>query len=190
MAKDKGLPDVDGDAALVQRVLQGEEAAYGVLMARYRDTLGRYATQFLGDPHEAEDALQEAFVRGYRFLHQCESPDRVGAWLFRILANRCRTARVRRQRRSQEIPVDTTGEQENSAAVPVADPGWREEIDRALARLPIDLREAFLLKHVEDLSYEEMEQITGAGISALKMRVKRACDRLRDMLKESDYVRV
>jgi RNA polymerase sigma-70 factor (ECF subfamily) len=55
---------VDGDAALVQRVLQGEEAAYGVLMARYRDTLGRYATQFLGDPHEAEDALQEGFVRG------------------------------------------------------------------------------------------------------------------------------
>lgn len=189
MADPKGLPNVDGDAALVQRVLQGEEAAYGVLMARYRDTLGRYATQFLGDPHEAEDALQEAFVRGYRFLHQCESPERVGAWLFRILANRCRTARVRRQRRSQEIPVDTTAEHESPATPPGPEPGWREEIDRALARLPADLREAFLLKHVEDLSYEEMEQITGAGVSALKMRVKRACDRLKELLKESDYVR-
>jgi RNA polymerase sigma-70 factor (ECF subfamily) len=61
---------------------------------------------------------------------------------------------------------------------------WREEIERALAVLHEDQREAFLLKHVEDLSYEEMAEITGAGISALKMRVKRACERLRELLEE------
>jgi RNA polymerase sigma-70 factor (ECF subfamily) len=58
----------------------------------------------------------------------------------------------------------------------------RDEIERALARLDVDQREAFVLKHVEELSYEEMAEITGAGISALKMRVKRACDRLRELL--------
>jgi RNA polymerase sigma-70 factor (ECF subfamily) len=61
---------------------------------------------------------------------------------------------------------------------------WREEIARALQRLPSDQREAFLLKHVEDLSYEEIAAATGVGVSALKMRVKRACDRLRDQLRE------
>jgi RNA polymerase sigma-70 factor (ECF subfamily) len=61
---------------------------------------------------------------------------------------------------------------------------WREEIDRALKLLDDDQREAFLLKHVEDMGYEEMATLTGVGVSALKMRVKRACERLRAMLQE------
>jgi RNA polymerase sigma-70 factor (ECF subfamily) len=56
---------------------------------------------------------------------------------------------------------------------------WREEIHRALSRLTAEQREAFLLHHVEGLSYEEMAELTGAGPSALKMRVSRAADRLR-----------
>ena len=55
-------------------------------------------------------------------------------------------------------------------------------IERALSTLPSDQREAFLLKHVEELSYEEIAEITGVSISALKMRVKRACDALRGLL--------
>ncbi len=61
---------------------------------------------------------------------------------------------------------------------------WREEIERALMLLDDDQREAFLLKHVEDLGYDEMSLLTGVGVSALKMRVKRACERLRAMLQE------
>ena len=61
----------------------------------------------------------------------------------------------------------------------------REEIHRGLARLVPEQSEAFLLKYVEELSYEEMAELTGAGESALKMRVKRACERLRDLLSES-----
>jgi len=61
---------------------------------------------------------------------------------------------------------------------------WREEIDRALTRLRSEQREAFLLKYVEEMGYEEMSQLTGVGVSALKMRVMRACDRLRELLTE------
>ena len=60
----------------------------------------------------------------------------------------------------------------------------REEIDWALRLLPAEQREAFLLRHVEQLNYEEMVVITGAGTSALKMRVKRACERLQSLLAE------
>ena len=63
--------------------------------------------------------------------------------------------------------------------------GWREEIERALRVLPAEQREAFLLKHVDELSYEEMSGITGASVPALKMRVSRACERLRDQLAEA-----
>jgi RNA polymerase sigma-70 factor (ECF subfamily) len=58
----------------------------------------------------------------------------------------------------------------------------REEIETALQSLEHDQREAFVMKYVDDLSYEEMAEVTGAGVSALKMRVKRACDRLRELL--------
>jgi RNA polymerase sigma-70 factor (ECF subfamily) len=61
---------------------------------------------------------------------------------------------------------------------------WREEIERALGELSPDQREAFLLKYVEELGYDEMSEITGVGVSALKMRVMRACDRLRTLLRE------
>jgi RNA polymerase sigma-70 factor (ECF subfamily) len=61
---------------------------------------------------------------------------------------------------------------------------WREEIDRALTRLRPEQREAFLLKYVEELGYDEMSRLTGAGVSALKMRVMRACDRLRELLSD------
>jgi RNA polymerase sigma-70 factor (ECF subfamily) len=178
----------DGDAALVSRVLAGEKEAYGILMDRYRDRFGRYATHLLGDRHEAEDVLQDTFVRGYRFLTQCEDPDRFGAWLFRILVNRCRTAHGTRRRSG---PVLALEDEPNLAARGSAaeDTAWRDEIQRALARLPADQREAFLLKYVEDLSYEEMETITGVRMSALKMRVKRACDRLRTLLGEVYHAR-
>ena len=78
---------------------------------------------------------------------------------------------------------------ERAAAPAGGDPEWREEIDRALAKLDTLQREAFLLKHVEGLEYEEMTRLTGARIPALKMRVKRACDHLRVLLEEANDAR-
>jgi RNA polymerase sigma-70 factor (ECF subfamily) len=173
----------DGDAELVARVLAGEQETYGILMERYRDRLGRYATHLLGDRSEAEDVLQDTFLRGYRFLAQCDDPARFGPWLFRILVNRCRTAHGVKRRSGPVLSLEAESHTAPDES-PVETIGWREEIERALARLPTDQREAFLLKYVEDLSYEEMEAVTGAGISALKMRVKRGCERLRELLGE------
>lgn len=172
------------DALLIQRTLGGDTRAYAVLVERYRGRAARYALRMLGDPDDAEEALQDAFLRAYRSLDRCESPDKFASWLFSILINRCRTSGARVTRRARTFvrdEVSVLGAAENHPAERSA---WQEEIDRALARLDKDQREAFLLKHVEDLSYEEMSELTGAGVSALKMRVKRACDRLRELLQE------
>jgi RNA polymerase sigma-70 factor (ECF subfamily) len=77
-----------------------------------------------------------------------------------------------------------------SASVrPAADTSdLRGELRRAIESLDPDQREAFLLKHVEQLSYDEMAEATGVGVSALKMRVKRACDRMRWLLEEASDV--
>lgn len=176
------------DAAIVSRVLDGDTNAYALLVERYYDKYARYAVHMLGSTEDAEEALQDAFVRAYRSLHRYQDQERFGAWLFRILVNRCRTSAGRRQARERTI-VRHEGLMLAASVAPAADTElWRGELTRALDQLPAEQREAFLLKHVEDLSYEEMAELTGAGVSALKMRVKRACERLRVMLQEAYYV--
>lgn len=176
------------DSILVQRVLDGDSGAYARLVGRYRDRYSRFAVHMLGSEEDAEEALQDTFLRAYRALGRCEDPERFGAWLYRILVNRCRTHGSRRGRRERTFVNDPVALGSASEEHPAERGAWREEIEYALDRLDARQREAFLLKHVEDLSYEEMAELTGMGVSALKMRVKRACERLRELLREVEHV--
>src|ERR671920_2416571 len=102
-----GLPDVElPDAELVRRVLAGDVDAYAPLVARYRSRFARYAVHMLGSREDAEEALQDAFVRAWRALGRCRDPERFDAWLFRILANRCRTRGARRRRYETTFVAD------------------------------------------------------------------------------------
>jgi RNA polymerase sigma-70 factor (ECF subfamily) len=174
------------DAEIVARVLAGDSDAYALLVRRHRQRMARFAVHMLGDPDDAEEALQDAFVRAYRSLARCQEPSRFDGWLFRILVNRCRTRGARRGRRERTFVRDDVALAQASQEHPAESSAWRSEIQHALARLTPEHREAFLLKHVEELSYEEMAEMTGAGVSALKMRVKRACERLRSLLEEAE----
>ena len=172
----------DSDAALVARTLAGDLRAYGQLMARYRDTFGTYALHMLGTREDAQEAVQDSFVRAYRALRGCRQPERFGAWLFRIVVNRCRTVQRQLQRRRRfgvPLPDDVPANEDAAASIE-----WREEIARALAQLRPHYREAFLLRYVNGLEYDEMSELTGANQAALRMRVKRAGDQLRELLRD------
>ena len=172
------------DQAIIGAVLGGEVAAFGTLLGRYRDAYTRFAVRMLGSRDDADDALQSAFIRAYRSLHKCRERERFGAWLYRIVVNECRSLAIRRGARQQRYVSDEILVETASTEQPDSDAALREEIQRALNRLDDAHREAFVLKHVEELSYEEMAELTGASVSALKMRVVRACRRLREMLEE------
>ena len=174
----------DSDAAIVARVLAGDAESYSALVSRYRAQYARFAARMLGNREDAEEALQDAFVRAYRSLAKCDDPAKFGSWLFRILANRCRTTGSRRGRRERTFVRDDIALMDAAEEHPEDRAAWREEIQRALQQLDDDQREAFLLKHVEEMGYEEIAELTGVGVSALKMRVKRACERLRVLLEE------
>ncbi len=169
-------------AALVEKARSGDLNAFEALMAQFRPSFGRYAWQMLGSREEAEEVLQDTFLRAYRGLASCREPERFGAWAFRILVNRCRSSRRRLLRRDRFRAEDHEGGEALSVPYPETDLELKEAIDRALALLPAAQREAFLLKHVEGLSYEEIAEATGARIPALKMRVSRACEALRHSL--------
>lgn len=171
------------DHSLVQRVLGGETEAYAVLVDRHHDRCARIAYRILGNREDAEEAVQDAFVRAYRALGRYEDREQFSAWLTRILVNQCRTT-LYRTRRRDALFADADVAHLNQRFVPSADDIAWPELDDALQQLPIAQREAVVLRYADDLTYDEMARITGIGTSALKMRVQRAFTRLRSILEE------
>lgn len=176
--------DPECDAAVVRRVRSGDVDAFGVLVARYQPRCARFALRMLTDSEDAADAVQLAFVRAYEALHRYNEDARFVGWLFAILTNECRAIAARHRRRAKYMVVDDAAVQQAIAPEPDGVDDRSERLSRAVSRLEPLLREAFVLRHIEGLSYVEMVESTGAGTSALKMRVKRACDALRTMLEE------
>jgi RNA polymerase sigma-70 factor (ECF subfamily) len=176
------------DMALVSQAAQGDDRAFATLVDRYYPRCLRYAMNMLGERSDAEEALQDAFLRAYRALARYEERERFEPWLFRIVLNCCRTFAARRLRYSRPLVSADEALATMPAPQSADDRALQEEIRSALAQLPAEQREAFLLRHVEGLDYEQMARVTGAGVSALKMRVKRASDRLQALLKELDRV--
>ena len=171
---------------LLHAARSGDVRAFATLVDTYYARCLRFALHMLGNRDDAEEAVQDTFVRVHRALPKYEEREAFEPWLFRILANRCRTAGGRARRHADVVEYGDVPERPALGAPDEAF-AWREAIQGALAALPREQREAFLMRHVEDLSYEDMSVATGARVSALKMRVKRACDALRGLLSEEDY---
>ena len=175
------------DAMLVRAVLAGDADAFATLVDRHSRVCLRFATRMLGNRQDAEDSAQETFLRAHRALAHYDERMNFRTWLMSILINRCRTALLHRRRRTARIVLDERAVDEARVESSAVDTALRDAIERALAQLDPAQREAFLLKHVESLNYEEMAEMTGVGISALKMRVRRACERLQVLLEEDRY---
>jgi len=172
---------VDVPAVLSRETLlnarDGDPVAFAQLVRTYYPRCLRFAQHLLSSREDAEECVQDAFVRVHRALAKYQERDRFKAWLFHILANRCRTARSR-ARRFELIRVRMQRFRRSSA--PFADPlTAAEQLSQAFAQLPHDLREAFQLRHVDGFSYEQISDITGMGVTAVRMRVSRAGARLR-----------
>ncbi|HEV8306013.1 MAG TPA: sigma-70 family RNA polymerase sigma factor [Gemmatimonadales bacterium] len=171
------------DADIITRVLGGDAEAFGLIIRRYEGGLLRYATRMLGSADAAADAVAEGLVRAYRHLASCRDPSRLKSWLYRIVGNRCRSHLARRSSTdvSLEDAPPIVDSHDSVAETERAD--QLERVERALTTLSPEKREAFLLKHVEGLSYEEMAAATGERIPTLKMRVHRARAALLEVLK-------
>ena len=174
------------DEALVERVLGGDRSAYAGLVGRHQERLYRQARAMGLDADTCEDLVQEAFVTAYEKLVECHDPARFGVWVYRILRNRCLDHLKDVRRRS--VPIDEVvlharhGLPERDAALARA----RQQIEAGLRSLSPLLREAFLMKHHLGMDYAEMAEIQGVGVSAVKMRVQRSREALRQALAPLD----
>jgi RNA polymerase sigma-70 factor, ECF subfamily len=171
------------DRAIIHQVLSGDVEAFSRLVDRHYERCARIAVRILGNREDAEEAIQDAFLRAFKALGDYEERELFSAWLTRILVNQCRTVLARSRRRDAVFP-DLDPLSFDFAVDANAGEGAWPELEHALAQLPDEQREAIVLKYGEDLTYEAMSKITGAGESALKMRVQRAFARLRAILQE------
>lgn len=182
---------VDPDRELMERARAGERAAFDQLVERYQRRLLRLVLRLLRDQAEAEDVVQEAFLRAYRALPRFRGDAAFYTWLYRIALNGARNAILRRRQRGG--PQGVTAPQ---LPAPVGEIGTPESmllskqvmqtIDAAMDALPLDLRTAIVLREIEGLSYEEIAQVMACPLGTVRSRIFRAREtiarRLRPLL--------
>ena len=172
------------DGEVVREILGGHHEMYRVLVRRYQDVLYKHAYRMVGRADDAADIVQRTLVSGFQKLNRFRDPDRVGGWLFRITANLCKD--FLKSPRRGDLSLEGASATVIDRSSPDADlerEELKERVRQALDRLSPEQREAFVLKHLEGRSYDEMATLLGASKSALKMRVLRAREELQTLLK-------
>lgn len=177
-----GLFSVVGmtESELVARARAGDADAWRTLVDGSYDACWRYALRVLRNAADAEDAVQETFLRALGALSRYREQQQFRAWLFTILVNQCRNALVAQGRRARRF-VETGDWPADDARLGVTNPTplGDDGLARAVSALDEQSREAVLLRFGEGMEYSEIADVTGASLSAVKMRVSRALTRLR-----------
>ena len=165
------------DLVLFRQFAAGSREAYTKLYLKYRQRVYAYCLRVLCDSAEAEDIFQEVFVRVYERSAQFEEERSLGGWIFTIAHNLCLN-RIRDRKPQQNI------EELGLPVMPPDDYGdnWQARIQWALEQLPVEYREAFVLREYEGLSYQEIAEILHSTMPALKSRIYRSKEKLRELL--------
>lgn len=191
VAPARGVPLDAGSAELadrsaVARACAGHPEAFAEVVRRHTSGLQSLCSRLLHDGRLGEDLCQEAFARAFSRLDTFRGQGSVRHWLYSIAANGCRD--FLRAGGRCERPASLSGDELWTARDPEREVGARQSMEAlaaALARLAPACREAFVLFHLDGLSYEQMSALTGVGVSALKVRVHRAREALRRELGEA-----
>jgi len=164
---------------LCQERLPGDPRPFRILVARYRDQVINTAYRFLGNPHDAEDVAQEVFLKAYRNLFDFRVTSSFSTWLYRITVNTCKNKLRHRSRRPSLLEPDLESLGILLPTAPSAEQAvivreQRDVIQETLNRLSRPHREALILRDVQGLSYQKVAEVLEIGLSAAKMRVRRA----------------
>jgi len=186
----QAAPD-DDDLLFVERALAGERRAFEQLVRRHERRVFRVTLAVLGNIEDAEEAMQDAFVKAFRYLDQFRKEARFSTWLTRIAVNE---AIEKRSRRKNYVPLSEAESGQERFMSKRHEP-WannpeqlygKQEIHRivedAIRALPEIYREAFILRDVEELSAEEAAEVLGISVPALKSRLLRARLMMREAL--------
>jgi RNA polymerase sigma-70 factor (ECF subfamily) len=168
------------DAYLVCRAQGGHLGAFEVLVERYQTRVYRVALRMLADPHDAQDAAQDAFVQAWKGLASFRGDSAFSTWLYRIITNRCLKF-LRDRPRTQPLPE--THEAPAGRPDQIAEANARRDaLHAAIAALRPEQRAALVLREFEGCTYEEVAAILAITVPAVKGRLHRARLELLDAM--------
>jgi RNA polymerase sigma-70 factor (ECF subfamily) len=174
------------DAALVQDAMSGQLEAFNVLVRRWERKVYSFLVYLTGRPEDAFDMCQEVFLSGYRHLGQLKDPHKFPQWLFRIARNTAYSHA--RQEREEETSLKDLDAAEGSSSVKLGEVGQWERgelrilVEKALAGLPLEQREAIVLKFYQGFKLAEIAEIQGCPLSTAKTRVYSGFEQLRKFI--------
>lgn len=180
---------MESEHAILERVRTGDTRAYGLLIDRHRDGAYTLAVRILGSREEAEETVQDAFLRAYQALGSFRGDSRFGTWLYRIVFNLSMTRVSRRRPPAQSLDVLTEEGPPSvldTEGLDVLDRMEREEqvrrVDRLMRSLPDSHRIAVELFYLQEQSYEEIASIMDVPLGTVKTYLFRGRARLRSLL--------
>jgi len=182
------------DEDLIALVQQGQKRAYDELVRRFKGRLYSFILRMVGDPVEAEELAQDTLIRAYIHADKYREIAKFSTWLFTIATNLVRNQVRKRKRQPFLLSLDPAPEDDDrmplDPADPAADPARAlegDELGRLIAeatrQIPEKYRIPFLLREVEELSYEEIQQVTGLKLGTVRSRINRARNRFRANIK-------
>ncbi len=182
--------DLEGptDRSLLERVRAGDTGGAGELFERYAPALLRFTDRLLSDRGAAEEVTQEVFVKVISRAHQYDGRAEVSSWLFAIAANACRDRR-RRDRRATVVPLEAVAEPVHKGEgieSMLSQRERREAVRRALSALSEEQREALILARYHGLPYAEIANVLGISVGAVKTRIFRAVEALKNRFSEGE----
>ena len=189
------MANLDPDIALVRRVRIGEASAYAEIVERHKDRAMTLAVRILKDSLDAEEALQDAFVRAFRALDRFDERARFSTWFYRILYNVCITRATKRTRQERAMPTTPLGALEfdpadNNSPHTILDlHDSAQHVRDAIAELPQLVATVVTLFYVQEMSHEEIAEITGMPIGTIKTYLHRGRKQLAVLLRASGITR-
>jgi len=177
----------DSDLEIIRRILTGETRAYAELVDRHKDKAMTLALRMLRNREDAEEALQDAFVRAFKALERFEMKASFATWFYRIVFNVCSSALGKRAGISK-IPLHEPGAEALLGATPTAttpevdleSSAFEEAVHQEIENLPPAYASVLTLFFVQELSYEEIVEVTGMPLGTVKNRLFRARTMLRE----------
>ncbi|NIA29882.1 MAG: sigma-70 family RNA polymerase sigma factor [Actinobacteria bacterium] len=183
-------PPTDED--LILRFQNDDFAAFDLIVHRYKDQLLNFAYRFLGNTEEAEDVVQETFLRLYRKKHAYRQIAKFSTWIYTITGNLAKTE-LRKRKRRKLVSISDMGFEEKEYEIEDlranterdADEFLKEKIiQKAIDELPTGFRQVIVLRDIQELSYEEVGKILKIPLGTVKSRVNRARLKLQAKLKD------
>ncbi|MBN1560224.1 sigma-70 family RNA polymerase sigma factor [candidate division KSB1 bacterium] len=184
-------PDIS-DEELIRRFQEDDFAAYNAIVHRYKDQLLNFAYRFLGNVEEAEDIVQETFLRLYRNKHAYRQIAKFSTWIYTIAGNLAKTE-LRKRKRRRVVSISDMGFEDKDHEIKdelanteqVANSALTEKIiQQAIDELPPRFRQVIILRDIQELSYEEVGSILRIPLGTVKSRVNRARLKLQAKLKD------